>query len=182
MTSLAAKFAALGVGMLATHWVSDHITGQTDHMAGHKTLPGPEGTRACLAHVASYTADSTATVLVLNSTLKLGLSPQGIVAGQLLSAVTHYWADRDRSRLARLSARVESPVFPTIGQPRTDLAVFVTAGGERLPVEVVTVDGNGAEKPAPFDNPSIGTGAYAIDQSWHIGWVAVAALLTAVIR
>jgi hypothetical protein len=60
--------------------------------------------------------------------------------------------------------------------------VYVKAAdGERLPVQVATVDEHGAETPAPFDNPSLGTGAYAIDQSWHIAWLAVAALATALL-
>jgi hypothetical protein len=31
------------------------------------------------------------------------------------------------------------------------------------------------------DNPTLGTGAHALDQSWHHGWLAVAAALTALI-
>ncbi|MGH3921845.1 MAG: hypothetical protein ACRDTT_03035 [Pseudonocardiaceae bacterium] len=31
------------------------------------------------------------------------------------------------------------------------------------------------------DNPSLGTGAYMLDQSWHYGWLGVAALVTAVL-
>lgn len=27
-------------------------------------------------------------------------------------------------------------------------------------------------------NPSLGTGAYALDQSWHVGWLFVSAIAT----
>lgn len=183
MTSRAAKFAAVGVGRFAAHWVGDHLTGQTDKMANHKCDPGPEGTKACLAHVALYSLGSAATVLVLNKTLQLGLSWKGIVLGEAVSAFSHYYADRDRERFAQLVARTGSPAFPALGKPRSNIAAFVKArDGERLPVEVVTVGENGSETPAPFDNPSLGTGGYATDQSWHIGWTAFAAWVTAVIR
>jgi hypothetical protein len=35
----------------------------------------------------------------------------------------------------------------------------------------------GAPRPGRDDNPSLGTGTYALDQSWHIGWLFVAALI-----
>ena len=38
----------------------------------------------------------------------------------------------------------------------------------------------GAPRPGRDDNPSMGTGAYALDQSWHWLWLGVAALVTAV--
>jgi cytochrome b561 len=31
-------------------------------------------------------------------------------------------------------------------------------------------------RPGCDDNPSLGTGAYALDQSWHVGWLFFAAL------
>ncbi|MER7268917.1 hypothetical protein ABT344_11500 [Micromonospora carbonacea] len=37
----------------------------------------------------------------------------------------------------------------------------------------------GTPRPGHDDNPSLGTGAYALDQSWHIGWLFVAALFCA---
>jgi hypothetical protein len=182
LTARAIRFAAVAVGMLAAHWPGDHITGQTDNQAAHKCDPGLEGAKACLAHVAAYTASTTAAVVALDKLLGLGLSTRGILAGQLISAATHYYADRDRSRLARLAAATGSPAFPKLGQPRNNLVAYVKGSdGERHHLEVVTVDQDGNEQPAPFDNPSLGTGAYAIDQSWHIGWLAVAALATAIL-
>jgi hypothetical protein len=37
----------------------------------------------------------------------------------------------------------------------------------------------GAPREGRDDNPVLGTGAYALDQSWHLGWAAVAAWVTA---
>jgi len=34
-------------------------------------------------------------------------------------------------------------------------------------------------RPGCDDNPSLGTGAYALDQSWHVGWGFVASLVFA---
>ena len=37
----------------------------------------------------------------------------------------------------------------------------------------------GAPRDGRDDNPSLGTGAYALDQSWHYLWLFVAALIIA---
>jgi hypothetical protein len=71
--------------------------------------------------------------------------------GQLVSAVTHYWADLG-STLARLAALVGKDEFYRFGTPR----------------------------PGRDDNSTLGTGAYALDQAWHWLCLAVAAALTAV--
>jgi hypothetical protein len=72
------------------------------------------------------------------------------VAGQLVSAVTHYWADR-RTTLARLADALGKGGYYRLGAPR----------------------------PGRDDNLSLGTGAYALDQSWHWLWLGVAATVTA---
>lgn len=75
--------------------------------------------------------------------------PAGFLLGQVVSAVSHYWADR-RSTLARLCDRVGLGGFHRLGQPR-----------------------EGRD-----DNPTLGTGAYALDQSWHWAFLFVTALVT----
>lgn len=35
----------------------------------------------------------------------------------------------------------------------------------------------GVPRPGRDDNPCLGTGAYALDQSWHIGWLFITALI-----
>lgn len=148
---VAVTFAATLPGLLVGHNVADHWV-QSSHQAAHKGLPGWPGRIACAAHVASYTAVTAATVGLLWGLLGLGITPAGFLAGQALSATTHYWADR-RSTLARLAERLGRDGFYRLGCPR----------------------------PGRDDNPSLGTGAYALDQSFH--WLAlfVAALLTALV-
>lgn len=147
----AVTFAVVLPGLLVAHQVADHWV-QTDHQAGRKGAAGWPGRMACAAHVGTYTLVTAAVVAVLWVVLGLGITPAGFVVGQLLSAVTHYWADR-RAVLARLVALVGITGFYRLGVPR----------------------------PGRDDNPSLGTGAYALDQSWHWLWLGMAALLTAVI-
>lgn len=143
IAAFAAVFAALYVAhMVADHWV------QTDVQARRKAEPGWTGRLFCLLHVATYTL--TAVVFLAGLALT-GWRPGPLtVAGLLVSAVTHYVADR-RWLLRWLAERTGKRAFWALGAPR--------AGRD--------------------DNPSIGTGAYALDQSWHIGWLFVTALIIA---
>jgi hypothetical protein len=141
------RFAATFAALLVAHHVADYWI-QTDHQAVNKGRHGTPaedaaGRAACLAHVLSYTATTTAAVAAVNRALRLGASWPGIVAGQAISAVTHYWADR-RYTLRRLAVRAGKRDFHDRGQ---DLA----------------------------------RGSAALDQSWHLAWLAVAALATATI-
>lgn len=147
----AATFAAVGLGLLCAHQVADHWV-QTEHQSAVKGRPGNAGRLACARHVASYTVVTAVAVLALWGAFQLDITWIGFVAGQLVSAVTHYWADR-RSTLARLATLAGHAPFYALGAPR-----------------------EGCD-----DNPSLGTGAYALDQSWHWGWLGVAAFLTAVL-
>lgn len=144
-------FAGIGVGLLIAHTVADHWV-QTSHQAAAKGQRDHAGRIACAKHVASYTAVTALTVAVLWGTFNLDITWWGFAAGQLVSAVTHYWADR-RFTLAWLASALGKTEFYVLGAPR--------AGRD--------------------DNPSLGTGAYALDQSWHWGWLGIAAFLTAVI-
>jgi hypothetical protein len=135
----AVSFAALLPALLVAHTVADHWV-QTDHQAGHKGLPGWAGRWACGKHVATYTVMTTLAVLAAWALFALPLTLTGVAVGQAISAVTHYWADR-RTPLALLAALTGSGRFYRLGAPR----------------------------PGRDDNPSLGTGAYALDQSWHPG-------------
>lgn len=147
----AATFAAVAVGLLIAHQVADHWV-QSEHQAATKGRRDNAGRAACARHVASYTATTAVAVLILWAAFGLDITWLGFAAGQLVSAVTHYWADR-RSTLAWLAALAGHAPFYALGAPR-----------------------EGRD-----DNPSLGTGAYALDQSWHWGWLGVAAFLTAVL-
>jgi hypothetical protein len=177
VTSRAAKFAATFAGLYAAHQLADHWV-QTDQQANAKGRRDRAGQLACAKHVASYTATTTAVTVALNRSLRLGLGWKAILGGQVVSAVTHYAIDR-RYTLAALCDHTGKSGFLKLGVPRRVEAYAKGPDGTRMPVKVVTVDAEG-EHPAPFDNPSLGTGGYALDQSWHIGWLFVAALLTAV--
>lgn len=144
-------FAGVAVALLVAHTVADHWL-QTTHQAVSKGERGVVGRNACARHVASYTVVTTLAVLALWGVFQLDITWWGFAAGQLVSAVTHYWADR-RFTLARLADAMGRGGLYTLGAPR----------------------------PGRDDNPTLGTGAYALDQSWHWGWLGVAAFLTAVV-
>lgn len=147
----AVVFAVTLAVLLVAHTVADHWV-QTSHQARTKGLPGWAGRRACTAHVTTYTAITAAAVAAAWWAFALPIDPVGFVLGQVVSALTHYLADR-RTPLAWIADRAGKAGFYTLGAPR---------------------EGHD-------DNPTLGTGAYALDQSWHHGWLAVAAALTALI-
>jgi hypothetical protein len=142
-----AVFAAVFVALYAAHQVADHWI-QTQHQADHKGDPGVRGWLANLAHVASYTATAALALLAASWRLDLDLDPTRVAIALTVSAVTHAWADR-RHTLRWLADLTGSGPFYRLGAPR--------AGRD--------------------DNPSIGTGSYALDQSWHVLWLFVAALI-----
>jgi len=148
-TAQAATFAAVFVALYVAHQVADHWI-QTDHQALHKGDTGWPGRLACLAHVGSYTFTALLAVLALPLFLGLPLDPARVAAGLLISAVTHYIADR-RTPLATLAALVRLSGFYALGKPR----------------------------PGRDDNACIGSGAYALDQSFHYLFLFVAALVIA---
>jgi hypothetical protein len=149
--SPALVFAVTLPALLVAHTVADHWV-QTGHQAAAKGLPGWVGRRACAAHVVTYTATTAAVVAAVWWAFALPISPVGFALGQLVSALTHYLADR-RAPLARIATRVGKAGFYSLG----------------------------ALREGRDDNPTLGTGAYALDQSWHHAWLAIAAVLTALI-
>jgi hypothetical protein len=149
MNDSAGTMGAVFAALYAAHTLGDHWI-QTDHQAAHKALPGRAGWVADLGHVATLTLTQ---VLALAGLAVIGvhLSAGQVTAGLAVNAVTHAWADR-RHTLARLAELVPGKAnFYRLGTPR--------AGHD--------------------DAPHIGTGAYALDQSFHIGWLFVAALIIA---
>lgn len=148
MTPAAGSFAAVWIALFIAHQVGDHWV-QTSWQAATKGSPGWLGARACLAHVATYILTAVALVTVACATLDVPLTWVGLAAGQSLSAVTHYLADR-RAPLLRIAARLGLESFWQMGSPR--------AGRD--------------------DNPVLGTGAYALDQSFHHLALFAAALVT----
>lgn len=146
------EFAAIAIALYAGHHVGDYWV-QTDTQAAEK---GKEhGRMHCLAHVLSYLATQAACLLAVHLTFTLNITIGQFLWGMLVSGVTHYMADRREFglmfKLARLLPGKEN--FLRLGAPR---------GGHY------------------DDNPSLGTGAWALDQSWHLFWgVFVTALAMA---
>jgi hypothetical protein len=143
----AATFAAVFAALYVAHEVGDHWI-QTHRQAMAKGQPGWAGRRACAAHVATLTLTKAAAVALAGVVLDLHLAVAAVAAGLALDAATHYWADR-RTTLAGLARVLGKADFYQLGAPR----------------------------PGHDDGPHLGTGAYALDQSWHIGWLFIAALL-----
>ncbi|WP_328432774.1 transcriptional regulator [Streptomyces sp. NBC_00453] len=143
----AGTFAAVFVALYVAHSVGDHWV-QTSHQSAHKGRPGWVGRLADARHVATLTITKLAVLLPVVWLLDLRLSVLGILAGLGIDALTHWWADR-RSTLAWLAKVTGKSEFYRLGTPR----------------------------PGMGDNPHIGTGAYALDQSFHHLWLLVAALL-----
>jgi hypothetical protein len=149
MNNTAAEFAAIAVTLYAAHQVADHWI-QTDHQAATKGQTGWSGRVSCALHVLTYTATALAALLLM--ALVTGWTPKAVplTLGLLISAITHYIADR-RTPLARIAAWSGHAGFFNLGRPR----------------------------PGKDDNPTLGTGAYAMDQSWHYGWLFISALVVA---
>ena len=145
----AATFPAVFVALFVAHQVADHWI-QTQHQADTKGCPGRAGRIACLGHVASYTATAFGFLGALALATDIDLQPGPVAAGLAVSAVTHYIADR-RTPLKRLAELTGSAKFYALGAPR----------------------------PGRDDNPSLGTGSYALDQSFHYLFLFVAALIIA---
>ena len=144
-----ARIGSTFAALFAAHQVADHHV-QRDHDAQAKGLPGREGRLACARHVASYTV--TAAVALGAAHLAAGTRPNltRMAAGLALSAVSHYVIDR-RTPLRRFAEWTGHAGFYALGAPR----------------------------PGKDDNPSLGTGAYALDQSAHVGFLFLATLIIA---
>jgi hypothetical protein len=147
----AAVFAATFVALFVAHSVGDHWV-QTSAQSAAKGRPGWAGRLAGMRHVATLTLTKLVVLLPVAALLGLHLAWPGVVIGLGVDAVSHWWADR-RTTLARLAAAIGQSGFYRLGAPR-----------------------EGRD-----DNPSLGTGAYALDQSWHYLWLLVAALVIATV-
>jgi hypothetical protein len=144
-----AVFAAVFAALYAGHQIGDHWI-QTDHQAGHKGRPGWIGRLACARHVTTYGLTRVVALAALIWTLDLDVSPLGLAVGMAVNLASHYVADR-RTPLRWIASRFGLTSFLQLGVPR----------------------------PGRDDLPSLGTGAYALDQSWHVGFLFVSALLIA---
>lgn len=172
----ALTFAAVLPALLVAHNVGDHWA-QQHQWAATKGQRNRAGQLACAKHVAVYTLITAGVVGLLWRLLDLHITPLGFAVGQLVSAVTHYWADR-RYTLAWLVELRGITAFYVMGQPRGHTVQVDRFRRDELPVgHTLSLDTDSV----PLDNPTLGTGAYALDQAFHWLWLFVAALLTALI-
>lgn len=93
MTHAAITFATSAPALLVAHHFGDHWV-QTSHQADGKAARTRAGARCCAAHVATYTLTTAAAQVLVWVLFGLAINPLAFAAGQLVSAVTHYWADR----------------------------------------------------------------------------------------
>jgi hypothetical protein len=121
---------------------------QQDRDAVAKGRHGHEGRAACARHVASYTATQGLALAAASRHLGLRLDWRRAAAGLAVSAVTHYVADRCAGHW-----REDGPEAPA-------LVRFAHRSGKG---QWLTRD------------PGAGP---LLDQSWHKGWIALAALVT----
>lgn len=115
----AAAFAAVLLALLAAHHVGDHWV-QTDTQAQGKGERSAAGVRHCAAHVVSYTVCTALASGLAWWALDLPVTWAGFAAAQVLSATTHYWADR-RFTLAWLAAKLgKAPYYERGGAYQLD--------------------------------------------------------------
>lgn len=91
--SPAVVFAVVFIARYVGHGIGDRWL-QTDYQATTKGEPGWVGRWACLRHVLSYTAATAGMTVIAWVALDLPVTVTGLVVGEMVSAVTHYWADR----------------------------------------------------------------------------------------
>lgn len=162
----AGDFAATAVALYVGHHVGDYWV-QRDVDARRKAEPGLIGRLHCAHHVSTYLM-TQALFLVPIATM-VHFASVGIVAGLTVSGLTHYIADR-RTPLVWLARRTGKAKLVELGAPRN----WVISGGYRGD------DWNMDD--LPVDNPTLGTGMWALDQSWHIFWgVFVTALVMVIL-
>ncbi|MEU3620721.1 transcriptional regulator [Streptomyces albogriseolus] len=148
----AVVFAAVFIALYIGHSVGDHWS-QTTCQALTKGRPDWTGRLAAARHVLTLTLTKAVPLTAVVLVLDLPVTALGLVAGLGIDAASHWWADR-RSTLARLARLVGRTEFYELGSK--------------------VVDDNG--------HPThLGTGAYALDQSWHMLWLGIGALIIAAV-
>ncbi|MFI6658076.1 transcriptional regulator [Streptomyces sp. NPDC050523] len=154
----ATVFAAVFIALYIAHSVGDHWV-QTSCQAATKGQPGWTGRRACGQHVITLTITKAIVLAPVVLVLNLPVTLLGLFTAFTVDAASHYWADR-RTTLRRLAHHCGKSEFHSLGTPEH-------------PSHPTTAKGDYA--------PTLGTGAYALDQSFHHLFLLIAALLIAVL-
>lgn len=148
--SHSARFAANYALLHALHGIGDQWL-QTGHQAVFKGARGPCGQKACAGHVATYTAVSALGSLAASKFLGQRIHWPSWLAGQAITAITHYVIDR-RVPLRKLATALGKEDYLTGST-------------------VVRKPGGKAELGGP------GTALMELDQSLHKLLLAVTALV-----
>jgi hypothetical protein len=151
------EFAIAFIALYVGHHVGDYWV-QTDHQALHKGDAGGEGVYHCAMHVLTYLLTQL-TILAIAIWSTNGWSRDTawwqLPLALLISGLTHYTADRrEYGLMFRLARRLPS----TKG--------LLTLGTSRR--EVYVADADDPRIQHAIDVPTLGTGAWALDQSWHL--------------
>jgi hypothetical protein len=146
-------FAVAFATLYAGHQVGD-IWIQTHRQALGKALAGWPGRRACAAHVITLTAVIAAALVTSVKVAGVHPRPLAVIIALAVNAVSHYAADR-RTPLRKLADALGATIIPGKGE-------FYRLGSPR---------------PGHDDNPTLGTGAFHLDQAFHIAWLFIAALI-----
>lgn len=159
------EFATVAIALYVGHHVGDYWV-QTDHQAATKGKAGFEGVASCTAHVLTYITTQAVCLGLAAVVTGQGWGWWQYAAALAVSAVTHYAADRREFGIMFYLARLlPMAAFLELGKPRD------------LHVEAERADSFDRDR-VKLDNPTLGTGAWALDQSWHIFWsVFVPALI-----
>lgn len=146
----AATFAAVFAALYAAHSFGDHWWGQTHTQALGKGARTREGRMHCLKHVLLLAAHKAAFILLMELGTGIRLAWPLLLLGLVVDGISHYWADR-RYTLQALADATGKGEFYRLGE------------------DTAKADGSRAFH--------IGTGAYALDQSWHVAWLFITALI-----
>jgi hypothetical protein len=136
--------------VLASSMVAHNVADhwlQTAAQAEDKGLKGWRGRLACARHATVLTLTLAVVLAAVAAVTGMHLSLPAVAVGLAVNGVSHYWADR-RFTLGQLADALGKGDFWALGVPRTS-----------------------------SDNPTLGTGAYALDQAWHAFWLLVMALI-----
>ena len=145
----AALLGALALPLFAAHNLADHPL-QSSAWAAAKGQCDHEGRLACAKHIAVVVVLQAVAVAVVVALTDTAVSPAAVVLGLAFTAWSHYWFDR-RFTAAGLYQALGKTGFAKLGTPR----------------------------PGHEDAPHLGTGAYRMDQDWHILWLALSGLIIA---
>lgn len=140
-------FAAVFIALYAGHEVADHWV-QRERQALGKSGPGWPGRLYCARHVLALTLVLAVSLAAVSAVTGARVTIPAAAAALAVNAISHYWADR-RLPLRTLARIAGKSEFWDLGSPR---------------------EGHD-------DNVTLGTGAYHLDQAWHIAWLLITALI-----